>query len=265
MSYDQLFWLHIKKSAGETTRKLLKPYYVEVDRIKRPKTFVQATTEEYNDILNNHRVVLGDLQFRRCLFAKTYLFQNCWDRHFSFAFAREPTERCVSMFHYLFWSHTGVAERLVSSFRIYANVKKFCFNASYAFDVFLDCVESARVSDSIFWPMNLHFTTHTAPMWEDVTDLNGNNLIACVFRLENLVAGVNRAFEECGIDKRVERDHKQLNVNNARVRYRPSRAQRDRITNIYANDFDLYERAGRESRGVGDATRTSELCVASPE
>ena len=53
MSYNNFFWLHIKKSAGISTRKLLQPYYKEVDRVKRPKNFIQSSPAEYNDILNN--------------------------------------------------------------------------------------------------------------------------------------------------------------------------------------------------------------------
>lgn len=90
MHYKQFFWLHVRKSAGFTTRALLQPYYVEVDRAKKPKTFIQATPDEYNDILNNYRIVLGDYQFRRCLFAKKYLYPDQWDDIFSFAFSREP-------------------------------------------------------------------------------------------------------------------------------------------------------------------------------
>ena len=69
----KLFWLHVKKSAGMSTRALLSPDYVEVERVKKPKNFIQAKPEEYNDILNNFRVVLGEYQFKRCLLAKKYL------------------------------------------------------------------------------------------------------------------------------------------------------------------------------------------------
>ena len=79
MAKKQLFWLHVKKSAGITTRALLRPHYVEVDRTKKPKNFIQAAPEEYNDILNNYRVVLGKYQFKRCLFAKKFLYPEKWD------------------------------------------------------------------------------------------------------------------------------------------------------------------------------------------
>ena len=59
----QFFWLHIKKSAGQSVRKALKPYYVEVDRVLKPRNFIQANYNEYNDILNNYRINLGNYQF----------------------------------------------------------------------------------------------------------------------------------------------------------------------------------------------------------
>ena len=92
------FWLHIKKAGGTSIRSMLQPHYREVDRTQRPPCFIQSSPVEYNDILNNYRVVLGDYQFRRALFAKTYLYPDHWDRILSFAFVREPTSRAVSMF-----------------------------------------------------------------------------------------------------------------------------------------------------------------------
>lgn len=79
MKYENFFWLHIKKSAGITTRAFLKPYYEEVDRVNKPPSFIQSDPKQYNDILNNYRVLLGEYQFKRALFAKTYLYPNNWE------------------------------------------------------------------------------------------------------------------------------------------------------------------------------------------
>lgn len=243
MSYDQLFWLHIKKSAGITTRSLLQPYYVEVERVKKPKNFIQASSEEYNDILNNFRVVLGEYQFRRCLFAKKYLYPERWDDIFSFAFSREPIDRCISMFYYLYWKDEGSTKKLKSTIRRYLDTSKFHLNTSYAFDAFLDHVQEARRSDSIYSPLGNHFTTHTAPMWEDITDMDGNILLKRIFRLENLIDGINLAFEECGLEKRLESNICKLNKNKHRGIYNPTKAQITKIEDIYNNDFEIYERA----------------------
>ena len=244
MNHDKFFWLHIKKSAGITTRTLLQPYYVEVDRVKKPKSFIQASPEEYNDILNNYRIPLGEYQFRRCLFAKQYLYPDRWDNILSFAFSREPTERCVSMFFYLYWQVGSLEKRVKRVIRRYIDTGKFHYSTSYAFDVFLDYVQEARTSDSIYIPFDSSFTTHTAPMWEDVTDLDGNILLKRIFRLENLVDGINQVFEECGLEKRIEANNDRFNVNTNKVDYTPTKAQIHKIETIYNHDFEIYEEAG---------------------
>ncbi|WP_419174088.1 sulfotransferase family 2 domain-containing protein [Desulfosediminicola sp.] len=243
MTQRQLFWLHIKKSAGITTRSLLQPHYVEVDRVKKPKTFIQASPEEYNDILNNYRVVLGEYQFKRCLFAKKYLYPENWDDIFSFAFSREPTDRCVSMFYYLYWRDSGHIKNIARFLKYFIASKKLMSNTSYAFDVFLDCVHEARMSDSIYRPLGNHFTTHTAPMWDDITDFSGNVLLKEVYRLENLTEGINRAFEECGIAKRLNSGGEVLNKTKRRKTYNPNQSQKKKIEEIYCNDFEIYEKA----------------------
>lgn len=244
MGYGKFFWLHIKKSGGITTRRLLQPYYVEVDRIKKPKSFIQASPEEFNDILNNYRVLIGEYQFRRALFAKTYLYPESWDRMLSFAFSREPVDRCVSMFYYLYWPNQGFVPALKRAIKQYFRNKKVLLSRSFAFDVFLDYVKEARTSDSIFEPLGNHFSTHTAPMWEDITDLEGNLLLKRVFRLENLVEGINRVFEECGLEKQLEDNELALNRNTDRGLYNPTKQQIKKIEGIYGKDFEIYEQSG---------------------
>jgi hypothetical protein len=244
MDYREFFWLHIKKSGGITTRRLLQPYYVEVDRTKKPKSFIQASPEEFNDILNNFRIMLGEFQFRRTLFAKTYLYPDTWNGMLSFAFSREPVDRCVSMFYYLYWPNQGLVPALKRAIKQFFRNKKLLISRSYAFDVFLDYVQEARISDSIFEPLGNHFSTHTAPMWEDITDLEGNLLLKKVFRLENLIEGINRVFEECGLDKRLEDNELALNRNMDRGLYSPTKQQVKKIEGIYGKDFEIYEQAG---------------------
>lgn len=244
MIQNQLFWLHIKKSAGISTRCLLQPYYTEVDRVKKPKTFIQATPEEYNDILNNYRVVLGEYQFKRCLFAKKFLYPETWNNLSSFAFSREPTDRCISMFYYLFWkNHNHLKNVMRSIQKSVKNKTWFQYNAAYAFDVFLDYVHEARLSDSIYHPLGNEFTTHTAPMWDDITDYEGNVLLKQVYRLDSLIEGINLTFEQCGIAKRLDGNDKPLNKNIRRKEYIPSKRQKKIIEDIYYKDFEVYENA----------------------
>jgi len=244
MQIAPFFWLHIKKSAGITTRKLLEPYFIEVDRNKKPKNFILAMPAEYNDILNNYRVVLGEYQFRRSLFAKTYLYPSQWGELFSFAFAREPVDRCVSMFYYLlYWRDARFIKNLRLAFKRSLYAEKWLFNVSYSFDVFLEYAQMARESDSIYQPLDLHFTTHTAPMWEDVTDLEGQVLLKKIFRLEYLTEGVNQVFEACGIEKRLETNTVCLKENKNKRLYTPTKDQIKKIEKIYLHDFELYENA----------------------
>ena len=113
---QKIFWLHIKKSAGQATRKALEPYYVQTERKNNPKSFIQAPKEEWNDILNNFRTPLGPYQFRRSLFAQRYLYENEFEAMLKFAFVREPIDRCISQFFYLWRKqnriifHSGVIE-----------------------------------------------------------------------------------------------------------------------------------------------------------
>lgn len=241
MQNKTLFWLHIRKSAGMTTRALLKPYYREVaDRVNKPKTFIQAEPQEYNDILNNYRVVLGEYQFRRCLFAKKFLYREEWKDLYSFAFSREPVDRCISMFFYLFWSNT---DRTRMRGKYLSHILRMRFDLSYAFDVFLATVMEAHQSESIFHPMGLHFTTHVASMSTDITDEDGSILLSQVYRLESLVDGINHAFENAGIQDRLDDVDDHLNQTSHRRDYAPSGRQRRIIEQIYAKDFEIYESA----------------------
>lgn len=192
MNYEKFFWLHIKKSAGISTRKLLQPYYKEVDRTQKPKNFIQSTPEEYNDILNNFRVVLGEYQFKRVLFASKYLYPNNWDSIFSFAFSRNPMDRCISMFYYLHHKKRSLTRNLYLGYKNLRNRKKLGLSVSYDFDLFLELIESVDHNEfkSIYNPAGLHFSTHTAPMFNDVTDIEGNLLLTKIYRLEHLYEGI---------------------------------------------------------------------------
>ena len=242
MPQKRIFWLHIKKSAGMSTRALLRPYYTEVDKGMKPKTFIQANPNEYNDILNNYRIVLGEYQFKRCLFAKTYLY-NDWEDIYSFAFSREPVDRCISMFRYLYWKDIGAIGGLLRSLRK-GLASRRVFTTSYAFDTFLDYAHEARSSDSIYQPLGLAFTTHTAPMWDDITDNDGNILLTEIFRLEALVDGINKVFRECGISHRIEHSGVRINASRKHWTYTPTRRQIGLIEEIYQKDFEIYETAG---------------------
>lgn len=241
--YESFFWLHIRKAGGTSARDLLKPDYKEVDRKEKPKTFIQATPDEYNDIVNNFRVVLGEYQFKRALFAKKILYPDNWDSIFSFAFSREPIDRCMSMFYYLYYPKSN-GTKILRKVKTLMREKKF-YNDSYAFDFFLNAVEEAHYkSNCIYDPLGLHFTTHTAPVFTDITDEKGEMLIKRIYRTENLEKGINEVYEMCGIDKKVIiEESSYLNKNKKRGLYTPSSEQRNKIIKLFEKDFDIYENA----------------------
>ncbi len=243
MTYSNFFWLHIKKSGGITIRKYLDPHYVEVDRSKKPSSFLQADPVEYNDILNNFRVPLGEYQFRRALFAKKFLYPGTWDQLYSFAILRDPVDRCLSMFSSLYWQDNNLRKRIISAVNMSWRSKKIHTTTKYAFDLFLDAIQTAHSGRSNYAPLGIKFSTHTAPVWDDITDENGQILLTRTFRLDDLASAINQVFTACGINKQIEQDTLRLNRNIYRSHYSPSKAQLGRIQELYAKDFKLYEDA----------------------
>lgn len=116
---------------------------------------------------------------------------------------------------------------------------------SYKFDVFLDLVERAHFEcESIFEPAGLHFSTHTAPMFGDISDMEGNVLLSKVYRMEDLIPALNEVFEVCGIDKKISSEHSVIfNKNELRGTYCPTPLQKQKIMRLYKEDFEIYERA----------------------
>jgi hypothetical protein len=227
------FWLHIKKSAGSSIRRVIVPDEVNDGRGQKPTNFIQSPPERYNAILNNFRIPLGEYQFRRTLFAKTYLYPNDWDNMISFAFVREPMARCVSAFLYL-RNQVGIERSFVQERQAED------LSLSQQFDLFLRLISQAQNSPSIYQPINLHFTTHTARMWNDVTDKNDNVLLRHIFRLDDLQMGLEAIFQECNIDRKIT-NIPHANKRPEQLDYVPTSAQIAQIKQLYTNDFDLYE------------------------
>lgn len=235
------FWLHIKKSAGRSTRRHLAPYYKDVERVHKPFTFVQAQFDEYNAVLNNFRIPLGDYQFRRSLFAKKFLYKNNWEEIHRFAFSREPVSRCLSAFFYL-QRQNGFEQPFLG----YSHANITCSDDSsdtYKFDFFLDLIEASLTSSSIYTPVNLHFTTHTAPMWGDIVDENDVILLSHVYRLEAYESAINYVLELCGSKKRIDGSEEIMNQNKNKYIFQPNSAQKVKIEHLYRKDFEIYELA----------------------
>jgi len=238
MKYKGMFWLHIKKSGGTTIRKLLDGQYREVRRVNFPINFIQADPSEYNDVLNNYRVVLGEYQFRRAEFARKYLYPDTWDELLKFAYTRDPEDRCLSMFFYLFSNRGKYASNLLWSLKLKKNLLSF----DRLFHCFLDLVEMGHQRHGIEVPLGPRFTTHTTDMWSDVTDSGGQVLLDYIFRLEDLSQSIKLITDLLCVDPIDINRIPKLNVT-SRPSVRLSECHKIRIRSIYAKDYELYEGA----------------------
>jgi hypothetical protein len=89
-------WIHIKKCAGTSIKKMLGNYYHQVEELGLP--FIAYEKKYWNDVLNDYRVCLGPYNFKRMLFAKKFLYEEEeFDKKFKFAVVRNPYDRCVSL------------------------------------------------------------------------------------------------------------------------------------------------------------------------
>lgn len=135
---------------------------------KAPTTFLDLRREEWNDNLNNFRVPLGEYDYRRMLFAKNFLFPHDFSERFKFTIARNPYNRAVSCWKYL--TRRKVIQKVWPRFRL-----------RYRFEDFLAILPDAWASKK-----NRQLATHTAPVWPDITDDEGQLLVDFIGHLETI-------------------------------------------------------------------------------
>ena len=240
MQRSEFFWLHIKKCGGGSVRQALAPAYQLAERVKQPVNFVQSAPPLWNDILNNFRMPLGAYQFRRALFAKRYLYSKPgqWDSMLRFAFTRDPVERAVSAFFYLSESrgyNLGFPQVITAQGKTVPNATE------RRFDLFLDIVEQSLNSATFDGPINLHFSTHIAPIWGDITDENDTILLSHIFRLDDFQSAIGWVRAQSGLPPLPLDAVPVKNQRNSKLNYLPSPSQRDRIVSLYPKDFELFE------------------------
>ena len=211
-------------------REILGPIYSQDQRKHCPQCFIMSDQKYWNDILNNYKTPLGAYQFKRMLFAKTFLYSpNQFDDLFKFAISREPIDRAKSMFFYLFRAPianipNGEKERALPNL----------------FTAFLNCIEEARNSPSNTEPYGVHFQTHTADMYTDISDDTGSVLVDGIWRLENLHMALEAISEIAGIEKKLETSHLQrqekmdFSLNDSHIKA---------VRHLFEKDFDIYENA----------------------
>lgn len=235
-----LFWLHIKKSAGTSMRKMLKPVWFDIDSFYVLPGFSQVNPVYWNTLLNHPRTPLGDYGARRALFATKFLYVN-WSDILSFAVARNPVDRVVSMFFYKYVTpyHSTLLRR---SLRFRGSP----FSLERLFDRFLGVVAEVHQSPSAFL-RNTDFAAHTAPMASDVNDESGKPLMTRIVRFESMLPALRAMVEECGGDpSRIVGAHE----NRGRVRgksspFQPTTRQVDALSRVFAGDFEIFESAWR--------------------
>jgi Sulfotransferase family len=240
-----IFWLHIKKSGGMSTRAALAPLYKEVDRSSVPSCFAGRPQNEWNDILNNYRVPLGTYQFRRSDFAKDILYPEDWLDMIRLAFCREPVARALSMYFYLFSRRERGREEMRRALaKLPSPPRRLLWSESYAFSVFLDllALQNALRRQSIYEPAGLHFATHTNPMSLDVGYCEGATNLSHIYKLENHEAGIDACFAAAGTNRPAESRGHRRNASK-RSAFAPDAEQRRKIRELFADDFALYEQA----------------------
>jgi hypothetical protein len=244
------FWLHIKKSAGQSTRQALGPLYTVTDRQARVASIRDLPPAEWNDGLNNYRMKLGPQQFRRTEYARQLLWPDRWEQMMRVGFAREPVSRCVSTFSYLFDPQRGRHLRAYLTYllhcRIYPLHRRVVWSRASAFDAYLDTLAwqaSLRDGPDPAAPINLHFSTHSNPMSLDVLGPDGRLNLSHLIRLGSFEAGIDLCYREMGVARPDDTRNIRRNAGRADAPYVPSARQRARIQTLYAADFDLYENA----------------------
>jgi hypothetical protein len=177
--FPPFFWLHLKKCGGESFRKTFTPPYVQTVRTVNPSPFIAVPREEWNDVLNNYRIPLGEYDYRRMLFAKKFLYtEEEFSAFFKFTIVRNPYDRIVSAWRYL------MAPRVFKPREIWMK---------YSFQRFLEELPKIWVEKR-----NRHIATHTAPIWGDITDEKGNLLVNFIAHLENIESDLAQVSDRLG-------------------------------------------------------------------
>jgi hypothetical protein len=219
MPTQQFFWLHIKKGGGQSFRKTFSPPYVLTDR-RNPKPFCALPREEWNDALNNFRLPLGEYDYKRTLFAKKFLYpEQEFAALYKFVIVRNPYDRAVSC-----WNYLARPKHRNTWFRRWEQKK------------FLEFLEGLPE----LWETkrNRWWATHSAPIWGDITDENGNLLMDEIYKLEELSVNLPRLCETIGVDKRSFAHVRGGGERKRDYRYYFSDASKRLVERLYGEDIE---------------------------
>lgn len=240
---QKVFFLHIKKCAGSSTKHLLESLdlYKVLDTQNKVPTFIQSSKEYWNDILNNSRVYLGDYNFKRSLFAKNYLFKEEWPNMFKFAFIRNPLDRIISCFFYLYNKENNFIflekGADASNFKILSLLLNKKLNINYLFDSFLDLVSYSF--NNLNLP-NKHFAAHVAEYSKDVCD-DKDLLLDKLYDIDDYKNSILDLINHLEIsNKNLKIENYFINRNNYQL-FNLNKNQIKKIESLYPRDFHLYE------------------------
>ena len=204
------FWLHVKKAGGTSFRATFTPPYVQSDRRVPVRSFDAAPKAEWNDMVNNFRIPLGEYDFRRMLFARDHLYgAEEFGRMFRFVIVRNPYDRALSCWRYLTGGDGG----------------------GVGFERFLESLPEAWATKT-----NRHLATHTAPVWPDITDDEGTLLVDVIYKLEEIESAMPDLCGRLGVNAR---SFEHTNASGGKKRRDEALTTRTRalVERLYADDL----------------------------
>jgi hypothetical protein len=220
------FWLHIKKCGGQSFRATFTPPYVQTDR-RNYKPFSELPKEEWNDCLNNYRVTLGEYDYRRMLFAKKFLYsEEEFANMFKFVIVRNPYDRIVSCWKYLSqW-------RSLKPRKVISYPRKILMKFSLEF--FL-----GELPELWNYKHDRHIATHTAPVWNDITDEEGKLLMDKIIKIEQINEGIEFLNQVLNLNlKQYEHVNKNKNRKNSDYRKFYSKKTQQLVEELYRDDIN---------------------------
>ncbi|MFB6257055.1 MAG: sulfotransferase family 2 domain-containing protein, partial [Flavobacteriales bacterium] len=175
-----------------------------------------------------YRLPLGEYDYKRMLFAKHFLYsEEEFARMFKFTIVRNPYDRAVSCWKYLM--------KLYPSSVLLGRPRKLGMRMSFV--RFLK--ELPRIWEE---KEERHIATHTAPIWSDLTDEEGELLVDRIYRIEELDEALPELCDRLGVQKdRIQRKNVSRDRGDHRRYY--SKKARKWVEQLYGQDI---ERVGYE-------------------
>lgn len=215
------FWLHIKKCGGQSLRKAISPPYKQTDR-KKTQCFSELPKEEWNDAINNYRLRLGYFDFKRMLFAKRYLYpEEEFFNMFKFTVVRNPYDRVVSSWKYLL--------QKPGSPKVFLKPRRA--RMKYSFEYFLH--ELPHLWETKY---DRHMATHTAPIWDDITDHDDQLLVDEIIKLERINEGMSLLNYKIGL-KVNKLDHINRTSNRKSYRKYYTKKTKKKVEDLFEKDI----------------------------